>query len=85
MELISKISTLISLDLSGSNVANNLTRLVEMEDLQWLLLRDMDLSSLSEPSISTPAEIPQLSRLAATNSNLSGEYGRDTEVRQSIP
>ena len=63
----------MTLDLTGTNVADDLTALAGMENLQWLLIRDMDLSKLGEESLATLAELPDIRRLTVTNTGLTPE------------
>ena len=70
---ISQVKSLMTLDLTATNVADDLTALAKMANLQWLLIRDMDLSKLSEPSLTTLAELPELRRLTVTNTGLTTE------------
>lgn len=71
LEPISKMKTLVSLDLTGTHVQDNLEPLQKLPNLRWLLLRDIDLSQISEKSIESLLAIPQLARFTATNTNLS--------------
>lgn len=70
---ISQIKSLMTLDLTGTNIADDLTALAGMPNLQWLLIRDMDLSSLEEASLTTLAELPKLGRLTVTNTGITAE------------
>ena len=97
---ISKMTTLTSLDLTGTKVYDDLQPLQKLSNLKWLLLRDMDLSQLSEESIEALIAIPNLARFTATNTNLSDdvikrlkkakpaldlETGAATEQPQDLP
>lgn len=76
LEAIGQIPKLKSLDLGSTNVQDDLTPLAKLEDLEWLVLRDTDLSSLSDESIAALTSIPKLARLTVTNTGITEDAKR---------
>lgn len=80
---VATLSGLTSLDLGGTNVQDDLTPLAKMASLQWLVLRDMDLSNISDASLEALCAMPDLRRLTVTNSNLTLES--QTRLKSAKP
>jgi len=76
LEAVSQIRKLKSLDLGSTNVQDDLAPLAKLENLEWLVLRDTDLSNLSDESITALTSIPKLARLTVTNTGITEDAKR---------
>jgi Leucine-rich repeat (LRR) protein len=71
VDVISGIPSVQSLDLSRTNVQENLAPLARLPNLEWLLLNDVDLSNLGDDALDALARVPKLGRLTLKNTNIS--------------
>lgn len=72
-ESISAMSALDTLNISKTKVHEDLTPLATLENLEWLLIAETDLSGLDDASIEVLCNLPKLKRFTATGSNLKAE------------
>lgn len=70
LESVAEIESLETLDISKSKVTGDLSELLPLENLQWLLAGEME---LSDDVVDTLAKLPKLSHLSIRGSTLSQE------------